>query len=45
MGLYVCIIHIWTILGWNKVYKLGLVRQDTFKVKKFIREAFKKGTP
>ena len=29
----------------NKVYKLGLARQNTFKLKKFIREAFKKGTP
>ena len=29
----------------NKVYKLGLARQNTFKLKKFIREAFKKVPP
>ena len=30
---------------YNKVYKLGLARQNTFKLKKFIREAFKKVPP
>ena len=29
----------------NKVYKLGLVRLNIFKLKKFIRKAFKKRYP
>ena len=37
--------HAFTHALVNKVYKLGLARQNTFKLKKFIREAFKKVPP